>query len=80
MPDLRLSEEAFPSSGAVAEDVEVEPGAEDELVEGTLVVDDAEPETEAEPTAEADAEPTAESETEVAAEAADEPEADSAES
>ena len=43
MPDLRLSEEAFPSSGAAVEaveDVEVVADAEDEIVEGSLTVEE----------------------------------------
>ncbi len=62
MPDLRLSEEAFPSRGAVAEDVEdAEPEAE------------AESEAEADPVAEAAAEP--ETEPEARADPEDEPKA-----
>ena len=53
MPDLRLSEEAFPSSGAVVDDVEPVAGSEDEIVEGSLVVEEAE--AAAQPAVEADA-------------------------
>jgi small subunit ribosomal protein S1 len=64
MPDLKLSEEAFPTTGsAVAEDVEdveVAPGAEDEIVEG-----DVEAVGEDEPQAAAEPEPAAEREPEV---------------
>jgi small subunit ribosomal protein S1 len=61
MPDLRLSEEAFPSSGAAveavdAEDAEVVAGAEDEIVEGSLTVEATEAEAEAAPEAEVEAE------------------------
>ena len=53
MPDLRLSEEAFPSSGAAVEaveDVEVVAGAEDEIVEGSLTVEETtEPEVDESP-------------------------------
>ena len=53
MPDLRLSEEAFPSSGAAVEaveDVEVVAGAEDEIVEGSLTVEETtEPEVDETP-------------------------------
>src|SRR6185503_9518934 len=66
MPDLRLSEEAFPSGVATVEaveDVEVVADAEDEIVEGSLTVE------ETEETAEAEAEPEAEAEAEVEAEA-----------
>jgi len=79
MPDLRLSEEAFPSSGAVVDDVEPVAGSEDEIVEGSLVVEEAEDaaqpavEADAEPEAEPDAEPAAE----VDAEPASEPDAES---
>ena len=87
MPDLRLSEEAFPSSGAVAEDAEPVAGSEDELVEATLVVEEAEEtddevevdEPEVEAAEEADAEPEAEAVAEPEVEAvaeADEPEAE----
>ena len=66
MPDLRLSEEAFPSSGAAVEaveDVEVVADAEDEIVEGSLTVEETtEPEAgeepEPEPEAEAQLEPS----------------------
>ena len=83
MPDLRLSEEAFPSSGAAVEaveDVEAVAGAEDEIVEGSLTVEETtEPEVDEtpEPEPEAEAEPEAEdggTEAEVEAEA--EPEAE----
>ena len=63
MPDLRLSEEAFPSSGAAVEDVEVVADAEDEIVEGSLTVDETtEPEADETPEPEpaAAAEPEAE--------------------
>jgi small subunit ribosomal protein S1 len=86
MPDLRLSEEAFPSSGAVAEDVEVAPEAGDEIVEGSLVSEEADEAPEAEAGAEVDdeAEPAADAASEpavdAAADAADEPKADAAES
>src|SRR6185503_6569941 len=92
MPDLRLSEEAFPSSGAAVEDVddvEVVADAEDEIVEGSLTVEEtsepaADETPEPEPAAEAptEDEPAARADAEVVAEAADEPEpeADSAES
>ena len=81
MPDLRLSEEAFPSSGAAVEAVEVAADAEDEIVEGSLTVEETteaeadetpEPEPEAEATVEAEADETPESEP--AAEAAPEAE------
>jgi small subunit ribosomal protein S1 len=51
MPDLKLSEEAFPTTGAAAvEDVEVAPGAEDERVEGDVhAVGEDEPQAAAEP-------------------------------
>ena len=75
MPDLRLSEEAFPSSGAAVEaveDVEVVADAEDEIVEGSLTVEETtepeageepEPEPEAEAQLEAEPEPEAEART-----------------
>src|SRR6187431_2356299 len=57
MPDLRLSEEAFPSSGAAVEAVEVAADAEDEIVEGSLTVEETtEPEAEADETPEPEAE------------------------
>ena len=67
MPDLRLSEEAFPSSGAVVDDMEPVAGSEDEIVEASLVVEEAE--DAAQPAVEADAEPEAEPDAEPAAEA-----------
>jgi small subunit ribosomal protein S1 len=75
MPDLRLSEEAFPSSAAATEDVDVAPGAEDEIVEGSLVVEDTEEPAEAEtaPESEAEAEVEAQAEVEAEAPAEDEP-------
>ena len=82
MPDLRLSEEAFPTTGSTAtfEDVEVAPGAEDEIVEGTLAeqgAPEAEAADEAQPVAEADAEaePAVQPEAVAEPEAAPEPEA-----
>jgi small subunit ribosomal protein S1 len=64
MPDLKLSEEAFPTTGSAVvedvEDVEVAPGAEDEIVEG-----DVEAVGEDEPQAAAEPEPAAEREPEV---------------
>ena len=83
MPDLRLSEEAFPTTaGAAVEDIEVAPDAEDEIVEADVeavpaadaeVADEpqaaAEPEPETGPEAVADDEP-------VAAEAASPPDDD----
>jgi len=81
MPDLRLSEEAFPSSGAAVEDVddvEVVADAEDEIVEGSLTVEETsepaadetpEPEPAAEAEHEAEAEPAAEAEPEAEVEA-----------
>jgi small subunit ribosomal protein S1 len=90
MPDLRLSEEAFPSSGAAVdavedvEDAEVVAGDDDEIVEGSLTVEEAdettEPDAEGEPEAEVEAEapvetePEAEAALEVEAEAEPEPE------
>ena len=82
MPDLRLSEEAFPSSGAAVEaveDVEVVAGAEDEIVEGSLTVEETtEPEVDETPEPEpgAEAEPEAEEEPEAEVEAEAEPEAE----
>src|SRR6185503_2824663 len=76
MPDLRLSEEAFPSGGATVEDVEVVADAEDEIVEGSLTVDETtEPDADETPEAKpaATAEPEAEAEPEVEAPAEDEP-------
>ena len=81
MPDLRLSEEAFPSSGATVEaveDAEVVVGAEDEIAEGSLTVEEAdapaEPEAEAEPDVEVEAEAEADAEVEAEAEVEDEAE------
>ena len=81
MPDLRLSEEAFPSSGAAVEaveDAEVVVGAEDEIAEGSLTVEEAdapaEPEAEAEPDVEVEAEAEADAEVEAEAEVEDEAE------
>jgi small subunit ribosomal protein S1 len=74
MPDLRLSEEAFPSSGAVVDDMEPVAGSEDEIVEGSLVVEEAE--DAAQPAVEADAEPEAEPDAEPAAEVDAEPTVD----
>jgi hypothetical protein len=85
MPDLRLSEEAFPTTaGAAVEDIELAPDAEDEIVEADVeavpaadaeVADEpqaaAEPEPETGPEAVADDEP-------VAAEAASPPDDDQA--
>jgi small subunit ribosomal protein S1 len=85
MPDLRLSEEAFPTTaGAADEDIELAPDAEDEIVEADVeavpaadaeVADEpqaaAEPEPETGPEAVADDEP-------VAAEAASPPDDDQA--
>jgi small subunit ribosomal protein S1 len=81
MPDLRLSEEAFPSSGAAVEaveaveDVEVAADAGDEIVEGSLAVGEAgeTSEPEAEPEAETEAEAEVEVEAEAEAPAEDEP-------
>src|SRR6188472_604612 len=44
MPDLRLSEGAFPTGGPAVEDADAEvvAGAEDEVVEGSLTVEEAE--------------------------------------
>ena len=54
MPDLKLSEEAFPTTGSAAvedvEDVEIAPGAEDEIVEGDVeALGEDEPQAAAEP-------------------------------
>ena len=87
MPDLRLSEEAFPSSGAAVEaveDVEVVAGAEDEIVEGSLTVEETsrrargrrDARAEVEPEAEAEPRPRQKPEAEVEAEAEAEVEAE----
>jgi small subunit ribosomal protein S1 len=69
MPDLRLSEEAFPSSAAATEDVEVAADADDEIVEGSLVVEEAEEPAEAETAPESEPEVEVEAQAEVEAEA-----------
>jgi small subunit ribosomal protein S1 len=69
MPDLRLSEEAFPSSAAATEDVEVAADADDEIVEGSLVVEDTEESAESETAPESEAEVEVEPQAEVEAEA-----------
>ncbi len=83
MPDLRLSEEAFPTTGSTAafEDVEVAPGAEDEIVEGTLAeqgAPEAETADETQPVAEAEAEAEPAVQPEVVAEPEAAPEAEAA--
>jgi hypothetical protein len=51
MPDLKLSEEAFPTTGSAAvEAVELAPDVEDEMVEGDVeAVGEDEPQAAAEP-------------------------------